>query len=107
MQHRPAEKAPAIDGRDKLSRAGRNVEFSPSALQHLWGDCRAEHPLVAGPTSWVLFISAKKCSLKPPLARKRLRCTKTFEIDQNFESGARNRRPTVVGQLRRCPGSSI
>jgi hypothetical protein len=44
LQHRPAEKAPAIDGRDKLSRAGRNVEFSPSALQHLWGDCRAEHP---------------------------------------------------------------
>jgi hypothetical protein len=25
LQHRPAEKAPAIDGRDKLSRAGRNV----------------------------------------------------------------------------------
>ena len=49
LQHRPAEKAPAIDGRDKLSRAGRNVEFSPSALQHLWGDCRAEHPLVAFP----------------------------------------------------------
>ena len=59
LQHRPAEKAPAIDGRDKLSRAGRNVEFSPSALQHLWGDCRAEHPLVALTRPRVLFDHAK------------------------------------------------
>ncbi len=78
LQHRPAEKAPAIDGRDKLSRAGRNVEFSPSALQHLWGDCRAEHPLVAGPTSWVLFISAKKLLVEATPG------TKTFEMHENL-----------------------
>jgi hypothetical protein len=32
------EKAPAIDDRGKLSRADRNVEFSPSALHQLWGE---------------------------------------------------------------------
>src|SRR5262249_39601698 len=49
------EKAPAIDGRGKLSRAGRHYEFGPSRS----APCRAEHSLVALTTSGDLFIYAK------------------------------------------------
>src|SRR5215469_11452500 len=77
-------KAPAIHGRGKLSRAGVSDQFGPSRSAFTG---RAEHPLVAGHTSWVLFICAKNC----PTGRG----TKTFEIDQSFEPGARNRRPTI------------
>src|SRR5215471_8292368 len=70
-------KAPAIHGRGKLSRAGVSDQFGPSRSAFTG---RAEHPLVAGHTSWVLFICAKNC----PTGRG----TKTFEIDQSFEPGA-------------------
>jgi len=53
-------------------------------LPHL----RAEHPLVAGHTSWVLFISAKNLLVEA-------QAPKPFDLDQSFEPGARNRRPTI------------
>ena len=72
--------------RGKLSRAGVSGQFGPSRSAFTG---RAEHPLVAGHTSWVLFICAKNC----PTGRG----TKTFEIDQTFEPDARNMRPTDKG----------
>jgi hypothetical protein len=61
------------------------------ALHQLRRDCRAEHPSVALPTSWVLFICAKNLLVEAmaPTGHG----TKTFEPDQSFEPGARNRRP--------------
>jgi hypothetical protein len=49
---------------------------------------RAEHPLVAGHTSWVLFISAKNLLVEA-------QAPKPFDLDQTFEPGVRNRRPTI------------
>jgi hypothetical protein len=90
------KKAPAIVGRGKLSRAGVSDQFGPSRSAFTG---RAEHPLVAGHTSWVLFICAKNCPTGPG--------TKTFEIDQSFEPGARNRRPTAVGAALKMSASSM
>jgi hypothetical protein len=53
-------------------------------LPHL----RAEHPLVAGHTSWVLFISAKNLLVEA-------QAPKPFDLDRTFEPGVRNRRPTI------------
>src|SRR5215467_14662619 len=51
------KKAPTIKGRGKLSRAGSEaIRPFPLCTKR---DCRAEHPSVALPTSWVLFICAK------------------------------------------------
>jgi hypothetical protein len=81
-----AEKAPAVDGPGQVGRAERNVEFSPSRSATSVGRLRAEHPLVALPTFWVLFIQKFAC---------RSQGTKTFDLNQNFEPRARNRRPTI------------
>src|SRR5262249_24575361 len=51
----PREKAPAIAGRGKLSRAGRHCEFGPSRS----APCRAERFLAALPMFWDLLIYAK------------------------------------------------
>jgi len=77
------EKAPAIHGRGKLSRAGVSDQFGPSRSAFTG---RAEHPLVALPMFWVLFIQK--------FARQS-QGTKTFDLNQNFEPRARNRRPTI------------
>src|SRR5262249_4551643 len=44
-------------------------------------------------TSWVLFIQK---------FARRSQGTKTFDLNQNFEPRARNRRPTGVGAALRC-----
>jgi len=80
------KKAPTIKGRGKLSRAGVSDQFGPSRSAFTG---RAEHPLVAGHTSWVLFISAKNLLVEATPAPK------PFDLDQNFEPSARNRRPTT------------
>jgi len=89
------EKAPAIDGQGKLSRAELSGLFGPirSALTG-W----AERFLVALPTSGDLFVYAKDLFVeaKAPTGPD----TKSFEIDQNFEPGARNRRPTAGAALK-------
>ena len=69
----------------QVGRAERNVEFSPSRSATSVGRLRAEHPLVALPTFWVLFIQK---------FARRSQGTKTFDLDQNFEPRARNRRLT-------------
>src|SRR5262249_36915309 len=71
-----AEKAPAVDGPGQVGRAERNVEFSPSRSATSVGRLRAEHPLVALPTFWVLFIQK---------FARRSQGTKTFDLNQNFE----------------------
>src|SRR5262245_38265266 len=84
------EKAPAVDGPGQVSRAERNVEFSPSRSATSVGRLRAEHPLVALPTFWVLFIQK---------FARRSQGTNTFDLNQNFEPRARNRRPTAGAAL--------
>src|SRR5262249_36501630 len=79
------EKAPAIDGRGKLSRAGVSDQFGPSRSAFTG---RAEHPLVAEQTSWVLLISAKNLLVEAQAPRP-------FDLDQTFEPRVRNRRPTI------------
>src|SRR5262249_54939352 len=63
--------------------------------RYLSHNLRAEHPFVARPTSWGLFICAKNLLIgtKAPQAP----APKPFDLDQNFEPSARNRRPTAVG----------
>src|SRR5215813_1746343 len=68
--------------RGKLSRAGVSGQFGPSRSAFTG---RAEHPLVAGHTSWVLFISAKNLLVE----------AQPFDLDQTFEPRVRNRRPTI------------
>src|SRR5215471_14840007 len=58
------------------------------ALHQLRRDCRAERFSVALPTSWVLFIQK---------FARRSQGTKTFDLNQNFEPRARNRRLRTVG----------
>ena len=84
------EKAPAIDGQGKLAERNETSSSALPALQHLLGGgLMAEHPLVALPTFWVLFIQKFARRAKAP----------KFLI--YFEPGARNRRPTTdVGALK-------
>jgi hypothetical protein len=77
------EKAPAIDGQGKLAERNETSSSALPALQHLLGGLRAEHPLVALPTFWVLFI------------QKFARRAKAPKLLIYFEPGARNRRPTT------------
>src|SRR5215469_6005337 len=83
------EKAPAIDGQGKLAERNETSSSALPALQHPLGGLRAEHPLVALPTFWVLFI------------QKFARRAKAPKLLIYFEPGARNRRPTTdVGALK-------
>ena len=71
-----------------------------SALPTLHSPGRAERSLVALPTFGDLLIYAKDLffDAKAPQAPG----IKTFEIDQSFEPGARNRRLTRSGAALRC-----
>ena len=79
------EKAPAIDGQGKLAERNETSSSALPALQHLLGGLRAEHPLVALPTFWVLFI------------QKFARRAKAPKLLIYFEPDARNLRPTDRG----------
>src|SRR5262249_31429130 len=68
-------------GRGKLSRAGVSDQFGSSRSAFTG---RAEHPLVAGHTSWVPFICAKNLFVEAQAPKLLI----------YFEPGARNRRPT-------------
>jgi hypothetical protein len=52
-----------------------------------------------------LFISAKNLLVEAKAPHRP--GTKTVEIDQSFEPGARNRRPTAVGAAMKMSGSSM
>ena len=58
------------------------------ALHQLRRDCRAELFLVARPTAWDVFICAKDLLVEA-------QAPKPFDLDQTFEPGVRNRRPTI------------
>jgi len=78
-----------LDGQGKLAERNETSSSALPALQHLLGGLRAEHPLVALPTFWVLFI------------QKFARRAKAPKLLIYFEPGARNRRPTTdVGALK-------
>jgi hypothetical protein len=84
-----------LTGRGKLSRAGLSDQFGPS---HSAFTGRAERSLVALPTFGGLLIYGKDLffDAKAPQAPG----IKTFEMDQSFEPGARNRRPTAGAALK-------
>src|SRR5215467_7601096 len=71
--------------RGKLAERNETSSSALPALQHLLGGLRAEHPLVALTTFWVLFI------------QKFARRAKAPKLLIYFEPGARNRRPTTDG----------
>jgi len=101
------EKAPAIDGRGKLSRAGSEA-IRPFPLCTNRGETVGPNTsLSLCPRHETCLSASKICSLKPAPTGPG---TKTFDLDQNFERGARNRRLTRWGWLtprwRLCPVQS-
>jgi len=81
-----------LDGQGKLAERNETSSSALPALQHLLGGLRAEHPLVALPTFWVLFI------------QKFARRARAPKLLIYFGPGARDRRRTTdVGALKDAP----
>ena len=81
-----------MDGQGKLAERNETSSSALPALQHLLGGLRAEHPLVALPTFWVLFI------------QKFARRARAPKLLIYFGPGARDRRRTTdVGALKDAP----
>src|SRR5262249_36229488 len=80
------KKPQPLTGRGKLAERNETSSSALPALQHLLGDLGPNIP-------WSLCLRFGFC-LSKKFAR-RSQGTKTFDLNQNFEPRARNRRPTI------------